>query len=175
MRQPAVISEEYAATETARTASDQRRSEHAFRFPETRSTIEAIVKHGDARGRTMGFPTANMHLQDGYPLEFGVYAVRVGLLKGGTVESWYDGVANFGVRPMFRIAQPLLEVHLLDFDGDLYGMTLRVEFVGFLRAEASFPSLDALIAQIRQDADKARSLLAHVPHLASPSLYMQPE
>jgi riboflavin kinase / FMN adenylyltransferase len=122
--------------------------------------IEAIVEHGDARGRTMGFPTANMHLEDGYPLPFGVYAVRVAILKNGEVLERHDGVANFGIRPMYRITKPLLEANLFDFDADLYGQTLRVEFVAFLRPEASFSSLDALIVQIQDDARQARELLA---------------
>lgn len=123
--------------------------------------IEAVVEHGDARGRTMGFPTANMHLAEGYSLAFGVYAVRVAILRNGEIESWHDGVANFGIRPMYRIAQPLLEAHLFDFDGDIYGRALRVEFVAFLRPEAAFANLDALIAQIHQDAQQARDILVH--------------
>jgi riboflavin kinase/FMN adenylyltransferase len=122
--------------------------------------IEAVVEHGDARGRTMGFPTANMHLEEGYPLAYGIYAVRVGVMQNGEVESWHDAVANFGIRPMYRIARPLLEAHLFDFDGDLYGRTLRVEFVAFLRSEASFAGLGALIAQINLDAQQARDVLA---------------
>lgn len=121
--------------------------------------IEAIVEHGDARGRTMGFPTANMHLADEYSLAFGIYAVRVGILLNGDVESWHDGVANFGIRPMYRIAQPLLEAHLFDFDGDLYGRTMRVEFVAFLRPEAAFADLQGLIAQIHLDAQLTRDIL----------------
>jgi len=121
--------------------------------------ISAIVEHGDARGRTMGFPTANMHLEEGYPLAFGIYAVRVGVLDGRDVVSRHNGVANFGVRPMYRISRPLLEVHLFDFDGDLYGKTLGVRFAGFLRPEAAFSSLEALIGQIGEDARQARALL----------------
>jgi riboflavin kinase/FMN adenylyltransferase len=167
MSQAAAISEEYTASGAVRVALDQGRPQETLGFLQTRSITEAIVEHGDARGRAMGFPTANMHLKEGYPLAFGIYAVRVAVLKVRTVESLYDGVANFGLRPMYRITRPLLEVHLFDFDGDLYGMTLRVEFVAFLRPEASFPSLDALIAQINEDARKARRLLRRAPHLAS--------
>ncbi|HVW74230.1 MAG TPA: riboflavin kinase [Rhizomicrobium sp.] len=121
--------------------------------------IEAVVEHGDARGRTMGFPTANMHLEEGYPLAYGVYAVRVAIMRNGEVESRHDAVANFGIRPMYRTARPLLEAHLFDFDGDLYGRTLQVEFVAFLRPEASFAGLEALIAQIHVDAQQARDML----------------
>jgi riboflavin kinase / FMN adenylyltransferase len=133
-----------------------------FRLLERGLQIEAVVEHGDARGRTMGFPTANMHLEDGYQLAYGVYAVRVGIMRDGEVEAWHDAVANFGVRPMYRIARPLLEAHLLEFDGDLYGRILRVEFVAFLRPESSFVDLGALISQIQNDARQAQEILVHV-------------
>ncbi len=137
----------------------QGRPEEAARLLGRHWEIEAVVEHGDARGRTMGFPTANMHLEDGYPLAYGIYAVRVTILRDGAPLARHDGVANFGIRPMYRITRPLLEANLFDFDGDLYGKTLRVEFVAFLRPEASFPDLDALIRQIREDARRARDLL----------------
>jgi len=121
--------------------------------------VTSVVVHGDARGRTMGFPTANMHLEEGHPLRFGIYAVRVGILAGQEVISRHDGVANFGIRPMYRISRPLLEVHLFDFDGDLYGKTLGVRFASFLRPEAAFAGLDALIAQIGEDARQAKAFL----------------
>jgi riboflavin kinase / FMN adenylyltransferase len=133
-----------------------------FRLLERGLRIDAVVEHGDARGRTMGFPTANMHLEHGYQLAYGVYAVRVGIMRDGQPEAWHDAVANFGIRPMYRIARPLLEAHLLEFDGDLYGRTLRVEFVAFLRPEASFVDLDALISQIHADARRAQEILVHV-------------
>jgi riboflavin kinase / FMN adenylyltransferase len=132
-----------------------------FRLLERGLRIDAVVEHGDARGRTMGFPTANMHLEDGYRLAYGVYAVRVGIMRDGQVEAWHDAVANFGIRPMYRIARPLLEAHLLELDGDLYGRILRVEFVAFLRPEASFVDLDALISQIHADARRAQEILVH--------------
>src|SRR4051812_42375702 len=99
---------------------------------------DAVVEHGDARGRTLGFPTANMHLPEDSPLAFGVYAVRVSVFSAGELGPVYDGVANFGIRPMYRISRPLLEVHLLDFDGDLYDKILRVQFIAYLRGEAAF-------------------------------------
>lgn len=107
----------------------------------------------------MGFPTANMQLSDGVVLAFGIYAVRVTILGKRTGARIHEGVANFGVRPMYRITRPLLEAHLFEFDGDLYGQTLRVEFVAFLRPEASFSSLDALVAQMGEDARIARDVL----------------
>jgi riboflavin kinase/FMN adenylyltransferase len=125
--------------------------------------VEARVEHGDARGRTMGFPTANMHLGHCLAPAFGVYAVRVNILDNDRVVSRHDGVANFGIRPMYQVNVPLLETHLLDFDGDLYGKYLSVELIRYIRPEAKFPSLDALIAQIAIDAAKAREILAKTP------------
>ena len=125
--------------------------------------VEARVEHGDARGRTMGFPTANMHLGHCLAPAFGVYAVRVSILDYDRVVSRHDGVANFGIRPMYQVNVPLMETHLFDFDGDLYGKYLSVELVSWIRAEAKFPSLEALIAQIGADAAKAREILAKTP------------
>jgi riboflavin kinase/FMN adenylyltransferase len=122
--------------------------------------IEARVEHGDARGRTMGFPTANMHLGHCLAPAFGVYAVRVNILEGDRAVSRHDGVANFGIRPMYQVNVPLLETHLFDFDGDLYGKYLSVELIQYIRPEAKFPNLDALIAQIAADAAKTREILA---------------
>lgn len=125
-------------------------------------TVTARVEHGDKRGRTMGFPTANMHLEEA-GLAFGIYAVRAQIATDERAGAWIDGVANYGVRPMYRIARPLMEVHLFDFDGDLYGRELTVELVAWLRPEAAFNGLDALIAQIAADAAHARQVLAHAP------------
>ncbi len=114
------------------------------------------VIHGDARGRTIGFPTANVALPDTLLPPFGVYAVRAEL-DG----RWLDGVANLGVRPTVDAAgRTSLEVHLLDFAGDVYGKTLRVGFVEKLRGEKRFDSLDALVAQIGADVAAARRVLA---------------
>lgn len=125
--------------------------------------VEARVEHGDARGRTMGFPTANMHLGHCLAPAFGVYAVRVSILDNDKVVARHDGVANFGIRPMYEVQVPLMETHLFDFDGDLYGKYLSVELVSWIRPEAKFPSLEALIAQIAADAAKAREILAKTP------------
>ena len=122
--------------------------------------VEARVEHGDARGRTMGFPTANMHLGHCLAPAFGVYAVRVNILEGDRTAARHDGVANFGIRPMYQVNVPLLETHLFDFDGDLYGKYLSVELIQYIRPEAKFSGLDALIAQIGADAAKAREILA---------------
>ena len=125
--------------------------------------VEARVEHGDARGRTMGFPTANMHLGHCLAPAFGVYAVRVNILEGDRAVARHDGVANFGIRPMYQVNVPLMETHLFDFDGDLYGKYLSVELIQYIRPEAKFPSLDALIAQIAADSAKARGILAKTP------------
>jgi riboflavin kinase/FMN adenylyltransferase len=121
--------------------------------------VEARVEHGDARGRTMGFPTANMHLGHYLAPAFGVYAVRVDILEGDRAVERHDGVANFGIRPMYQVNVPLLETHLFDFDGDLYGKHLSVELIQYIRPEAKFPGLDALIAQIAADAVQAQKIL----------------
>ena len=125
--------------------------------------IEARVEHGDKRGRTMGFPTANMHLGHCLAPAFGVYAVRITILENEKPVGRRDGVANFGIRPMYKTEVPLMEAHLFDFDGDLYGQHLSVELISYLRPEARFPSLEALIAQITADAGKAREILARTP------------
>lgn len=125
--------------------------------------VEARVEHGDARGRQMGFPTANMHLGHCLAPAFGVYAVRVNILDNEKVVARHDGVANFGVRPMYKVEVPLLETHLFDFDGDLYGKYLSVELVRYIRPEAKFSGLEALIAQIGRDAEAARLMLAALP------------
>jgi len=125
--------------------------------------VEARVEHGDARGRTMGFPTANMHLGHCLAPAFGVYAVRVTVLENERPVLRRDGVANFGIRPMYETKVPLMEAHLFDFDGDLYGKHLSVELIDYIRAEAKFPCLDDLIAQIRTDADTARAILKTTP------------
>jgi riboflavin kinase/FMN adenylyltransferase len=123
--------------------------------------VRAPVQHGDARGRTIGFPTANLHLSEDAPLAFGVYAVHMAILDmDGNLSSRHDGVANFGIRPMFRTDKPLLEAHIFDFSDDIYGRELVVDLIAWLRPERSFPSLEALVTQIQADADIARAILA---------------
>ena len=117
--------------------------------------IEGEVIHGDKRGRTIGVPTLNVALGDYVRPAYGVYATRTRLADGRTI----DGVASLGVRPMFELETPLLEVWLLDFEGDLYGRTVETELVAFLRGEARFDGLEALKAQIDLDAARARDIL----------------
>jgi riboflavin kinase/FMN adenylyltransferase len=125
--------------------------------------VEARVEHGDGRGRTFGFPTANMHLGHCFAPAFGVYAVRVTIMDNDREVSRHDGVANFGIRPMYQISVPLMEAHLFDFDGDLYGKHLMVELIAYIRPEAKFEGRDALVAQIGRDARQARELLKRLP------------
>lgn len=119
--------------------------------------IRGIVAHGDARGRTIGFPTANIALGRHLEPARGVYAVTVRLPDGAT----HAGVANIGRRPTVNTGpESRLEVNLFDFDGDLYGAELTVALHAYLRPEVRFPSLDALRAQIAADAEEARTVLA---------------
>lgn len=117
--------------------------------------VTAAVRHGDKRGRTLGYPTANLMLVD-CGLAHGIYAVRI-RLPDGRIK---DGVASYGRRPTFDDGAPLLEVNLFDFSGDLYGQELAVEFVGYIRGEERFAGADALIARMHLDAAEARRLLA---------------
>ncbi len=121
--------------------------------------VEGRVEHGDARGRTIGFPTANFALGEYQRPAVGVYAVRAGVDLGGATQ-WHNGVANFGRRPTFDKTDEVLEVHLLDASLDLYGKHLRVALIDFLRPEMKFSGLAALKAQIEADAQAARDLLA---------------
>jgi len=124
--------------------------------------IDGRVATGDRRGRTIGFPTANLGLDDYLHPAFGVYAVRVSgdgsddPLGGRTI----DGVANIGLRPTVGGLVPRLEAHLFDIDVDLYARHLRVALVDFIRPEQKFAGLDALKAQIAADAACARAILA---------------
>jgi len=118
--------------------------------------IEGEVVHGDKRGRTIGVPTANIRMGDYMRPAYGVYATRTRLPDGRIV----DGVANLGVRPMYELPEPLLEVWLFDFDEDLYGQTVETELIAFLRGEMAFDSLDALKVRIDADAAAARAALS---------------
>jgi riboflavin kinase/FMN adenylyltransferase len=118
--------------------------------------VSGEVRHGQKRGRTLGYPTANLRLSDDCRLRHGIYAVRASLGGGAT----HDGVASFGRRPTFDNGAPLLEAFLFDFVGDLYGRHLDVELVGWIRGEDRFESADALVERMHRDSDEARGLLA---------------
>ena len=122
--------------------------------------VESHVRRGDQRGRQLGFPTANVFLgRRSLQPALGVYAVHFGLPDNGKT-TWFPAVANLGYRPTFGGDSVVLEAHLFDFDGDLYGREVRVAFVEHLRAEKKFDGLDALKAQIAADSARARELLA---------------
>ena len=121
-------------------------------------SIRGEVQHGAKLGRTLGFPTANMVLGAYLRPRSGVYAVRARLGDGSHV----DGVANLGIRPMIEPVVELLETFLFDWAGDLYGQTIDIELVEFLRPEWKLDGLDALKAQIAVDSDNARAALARV-------------
>jgi riboflavin kinase/FMN adenylyltransferase len=116
------------------------------------------VGYGAALGRTLGFPTANLRLMRRKSPVWGVLAVRV---FGIGVEP-LDGVASLGTRPTVDGVEPLLEVHVFDFDGNLYGRAIEVEFVAKLRDEVKFDSLDSMLVQMKLDAALARDLLSKV-------------
>jgi riboflavin kinase/FMN adenylyltransferase len=123
--------------------------------------VSGLVIHGDARGRTIGFPTANLHLLHAYVApRLGVYAIR----------AWVDGVSyagvmNHGLKPTFGgEPTPVMEAHLFDFSGDLYDQPIRIQLMAFLRAERKFGGVDELIQQIEADSREARSLLANLKH-----------
>ena len=110
-----------------------------------------IVAYGEQRGRKLGFPTANISLDDSYALlPNGVYAVRVHF-----DDAFYPGVANIGSNPTFEEVERRLEVHLMQFDGNLYGKEIRVDFLGRLRYEEKFPDVNTLVAQIHRDIERA--------------------
>ena len=121
--------------------------------------IEGEVIGGEQRGRELGFPTANMSIEGLHQPKHGVYAVLVDVLDGPHLGS-YHGAASLGVRPMFGENTANLETFLFDFSGDLYGSTLSVALVEFLRPELKFDGLDALITQMNADCDRCREILA---------------
>ncbi|WP_425352994.1 bifunctional riboflavin kinase/FAD synthetase [Alsobacter soli] len=138
--------------------------EAAARMLGYRWLARGVVQHGDKRGRTLGFPTANIRLPAGCALRHGIYAVRIAV--DGVVR---DGVASYGRRPTFDDGAPLLEVFVFDFKGDLYGKTVDVEFVAWIRGELKFDSAEALVARMDQDSAEARTALARPADVPAPS------
>jgi riboflavin kinase/FMN adenylyltransferase len=124
--------------------------------------VAGEVIHGEKRGRDLGYPTANIRLDKNCGLKHGIYAVRVGRGHGDDPVR-LDGVASFGRRPTFDNGAPLLEVFLFDFKGDLYGSSLDVAFIGFIREELKFDSIEALVRQMDDDSARARAALAAAP------------
>jgi len=129
--------------------------EAAARFLGRDYAIVGTVIHGQQLGRTLGVPTANIALEPSNRLAHGIYAVDV-FVDGAR----YGGVASFGTRPTIDDGPPLLETFLFDFAGDLYGREIEVAFVSRIRGEQRFDSLDALVAEMNRDKEKARAILA---------------
>ncbi|MBJ7502144.1 MAG: bifunctional riboflavin kinase/FAD synthetase [Sphingopyxis sp.] len=121
-------------------------------------TVRGRVRHGDKNGRLLGFPTANLEMGQYLRPRYGIYAVT-GRLPDGRV---LKGAANLGIRPSFDPPKELLEPHFFDFEGDLYGQEIDVAFHAFIRPEAKFGDMDALMAQISADCDEAKRLLRDI-------------
>ena len=121
--------------------------------------VEARVGRGDARGRNLGYPTANLRLDEHVEPAFGIYAVWAGIVEGSETH-WHPAVASCGVRPTFGGKTVLLEVHVFDYQGDLYGKYLRVAFVNWIRPEEKFDDVDDLVRHMDEDCYNARFMLA---------------
>lgn len=148
---------ERASSSAVRAALVEGNMEHAARLLGRPYAIDGRVVHGDKIGRQLGFATANIRIKHNKPPLLGVFAVEVKGIKGPDAPP-LKGVANLGFRPSIdETLQPLLEVHLFDFAGDLYGTHLNVRFLHKLRNEMKFPNFDALKAQIALDVSNAKS------------------
>ena len=134
--------------------------EHAARLLGRPYSISGRVVHGDKLGRDIGFPTANIQFKHNRPPLQGIFAVELCGLNGAPL----PGVASLGKRPTVKGADavPVLEVHLFDFNAEIYGRRVRVDFLHKLRDEAKYPDLDTLVAQIRRDVDNAKTFLAKI-------------
>src|SRR6266849_5520503 len=124
--------------------------------------LDGVVVPGQGRGRGIGFPTANVDTPNELRPAPGVYAVRARIRSEAAASPWMAGAANIGVKPTFGGTEVTIEVHLLDFSGDLYGKELRVQFLDRLRPEQRFASVAELAAQIRRDVEAARAVIARV-------------
>lgn len=155
---PALLDEGDAISSTAiRRALAAGQVGHAAHMLGRPWCLRATVIHGDKRGRDLGYPTANLALSPDVTLAFGIYAVRL-----TTATGTHDAVASYGRRPTFDNGRALLEVHVFDFSGDLYGQEVEVAFHGYLRPELKFDGIDALVRQMDADSAAARALLAGI-------------
>ena len=118
-------------------------------------TVEGVVKKGRQLGKTIGFPTCNIGMQNYVIAKLGVYAVRVNLLSNNKT---YKGIANLGIRPTFNQKKILLEVNIFNFNKNIYGKRIRVSFVKFIRGEKKFKNVNSLKKQINLDIKKAKKL-----------------
>jgi riboflavin kinase/FMN adenylyltransferase len=153
---PVLLGDERISSGRIREALEAGDTAAATRLMSRDFAIEGVVQQGDRRGRELGYPTANLSLSDYQRPRYGIYAVRVTLDDG----TEHPGVASLGVRPTFDPPEELLEAHLLDFDGDLYGRRIEVALHAFIRDEKKFDRVDALVAEMRKDEAEARRLLA---------------
>jgi len=142
------------SSSAAREALRQGKPETATAILGRPFAIEGVVQKGRQLGRTLGFPTANVHLGDYVAPKFGVYATRTRLKDGREL----PGVANVGENPTTGVVEPRLEVWLFEFDEDIYGETIETDLVAFLRPEEKFDSIEIMVDQIRIDARRARDI-----------------
>ncbi len=134
--------------------------EHAARLLGRDYAITGVVVKGDGRGKTLGFPTANIASKHAIVPSDGVYAVRL-----SARDKCYDGVANIGLRPTFAKKELAIEVHVFDFDEDLYGEEISIYFIKKIREERKFENIEALIGQINSDIKAAKEILASHPRI----------
>jgi riboflavin kinase/FMN adenylyltransferase len=154
---PSVIVDGVRVSSTAiREALGSGNMEHATALLGRPYRMSGKIVQGDRLGRTLGYPTANVDLRRRQSAVMGVFAARVHGIDGGP----HDAVASVGSRPTFNGTVPILEVHLFDFDKDVYGEYIHVDFIGWLRGQEKFEAVDELVAQMHIDADNARSVLA---------------
>ena len=152
---PVMLGDEVVSSSRIREALREGDCAAAERLLTRPFAIRGLVQHGDKRGRTIGYPTANLDIGTYLRPRYGIYAVT-GRLPDGTV---LNGAASIGIRPTFEPPRELLEPYFFDWSGDLYGQEIEVAFRHFLRPEAKFETMDALIEQMEQDCAQARELL----------------
>ena len=153
--QPVTVNGERVSSSRVRDALAKADFEQVRRWLGRPYSMTGRVVQGNHLGRTLGFPTANLQIERRRPSVQGIFAVRI----HGAAPSPLPGVASLGTRPTVDGEHTLLEAHVFDFSGDLYGREIEVEFVAKLREEEHFPSLDALVIQMHQDAAQAREIL----------------
>ena len=152
---PILAGDEPVSSSRIREALQAGDCETAARLLTRPFAIEGVVEHGDKRGRAIGYPTANLNIRNYLRPRYGIYAVR-GRLADGRV---LDGAANIGVRPSFTPPKELLEPYFFNFSEDLYGQTIEVELISFIRPEERFEIIDDLIARMKQDCAEAKRRL----------------
>ncbi|MDH5830087.1 bifunctional riboflavin kinase/FAD synthetase [Luteimonas sp. M1R5S18] len=162
--EPVAVAGERVSSTRIRQALVEGDFETATRLLGKPYAVSGRVVRGQQLGRTLGYPTANLRFAGRVPALRGIYATRV----HGVADAPWASVSSFGTRPTVGGVEPLLEAHLFDFDGDLYGRRIEVEFVARLRDEEKFDDLPALVAQMDRDASQARGLLQqHFPRRAT--------